>query len=330
MNCGLQVADCRFNKGTFGFFFKLVLLFLFLGCQSSYTQSVSATLKADSNHIMIGDALNVHFTLRHSKNLPVIMPVVADTIGNMDVISASKVDTAFEGNDRILSQTYTVSAYDSGVYYAGPVSVIFKEPSGVIDTILSNNVPVAVSTLPIDTAKPFKAIKAPLDVPYSWKEYVPYILGAFILLMVIAGISYYIWYVRKRRKPLVVERPKPKDPAHIWARKELKKLEDEKLWQQDDIKLYYSRLTDILRLYLEYRYNWLALESTTEEIEEAIDKYNLKNKAKDYLLQILRESDLVKFAKMKPMPDINIKAMGDAYKFIDFTEPSEEKEEEKK
>jgi hypothetical protein len=45
------------------------------------------------------------------------------------------------------------------------------------------------------------------------------------------------------------------------------------------------------------------------------------------LLDILRMADLVKFAKMKPMPDANIRAMESAYKFIDFTEPKEEKAE---
>ena len=52
-------------------------------------------------------------------------------------------------------------------------------------------------------------------------------------------------------------------------------------------------------------------------------------KAKENLLSILRAADLVKFAKMIPMPDANIRAMESAYKFIDFTEPNENKEEKK-
>jgi hypothetical protein len=90
-------------------------------------------------------------------------------------------------------------------------------------------------------------------------------------------IAALIWYLRRegKRKPLVIERPKPRDPAHIWAKKELKKLEEEKLWQKEEIKLYYSQLTYILRMYLEYRYNWLALESTTEKISEEISAYDI-------------------------------------------------------
>ena len=55
-----------------------------------------------------------------------------------------------------------------------------------------------------------------------------------------------------------------------------------------------------------------------------IDNYQMKEKAKENLLQILRTADLAKFAKQQPLPDVNIRAMESAYKFIDLTEPKEE------
>lgn len=291
-------------------------------------QTISATLKADSNQIMIGDHLNVKLVVKHAEDLTLALPPVGDTLGNMELLQASKSDTTLGANFKTLTQTFTVSAYDSGEYHAGPVKIFFKNKNGVVDSILSNEVPILVNTLDVDTAKPFKAIKAPLEVPYSWKEFIPHIIAGVLLLVAIV-IGVILWRKYRKQKPVVVERPKPKDPAHIWARKELQKLEEEKLWQKDEVKQYYSRLTDILRLYLEYRYGWLALESTTEEIEASIDQYHVKHKAKDSLLQILRSADLVKFAKMLPLPDANIRAMEDAYKFIEFTEPKEVKAEDK-
>jgi hypothetical protein len=292
------------------------------------TAQVSATLRADSTHIQIGDHLNIRITVKSPNTLAVPFPAIADTLGSLELVSASKIDTTVEAGNKSLSQLYTVSAYDSGEYVAGPVRIYFKNSNGELDSVLSNDIPVTVNTLDVDTTKPFKAIKAPLDVPYSWREFIYYIVGGVLLLLAII-IGVLLWKKHKKQKPAVVERPKPKDPAHIWARKELKKIEEEKLWQKDEVKLYYSRLTDTLRLYLEYRYNWLALESTTEEIQAEIDQYNLKEKAKENLLSTLRTADLVKFAKMLPSPDANIRAMESAYKFIDFTEPKEEREEKK-
>lgn len=303
-------------------------LILLLFAHNVFSQSVSVNLKADSTRILIGDQLNVKLTLKHSKGLRIELPAHGDTLGNMDIVTAGKMDTGSTATDRVLTQTFAVSAFDSGTFHAGPVMVLLKNVTGKTDTILSNEIPISVLTLPVDTTKAIKPIKAPLDVPYSWKEFVPYIIGAWVLLASLV-IAFVLWRKYRKVKPLPVAKPKPKDPAHVWARAELKKLEEEKLWQKDEVKLYYTRLTDILRMYLEYRYDWLALESTTEEIQAAMPDYNLKEKAKESLLEILRNADLVKFAKLLPMPDVNIRMMENAYKFIDFTEPKETKPEGK-
>jgi hypothetical protein len=247
----------------------------------------------------------------------------------MELVKASKIDTAVSGNFRTLSQTYTVSAYDSGKYHAGPQKIYYKNKSGVIDSILTDSVLVTVSTVAVDTSKPIKIIKAPVEVPYTLKEFLPYIIGGVVVLAIIIATIYFIWLRRKRGRAIVIERPKPKDPPHIWARRELRKLEEDKVWQRDEIKLYYSRLTTILRLYLEYRYSWLALESTTEEIRENIDSYIISEDGKNLLLMTLNNADLVKFAKMVPSPDVNVKVMESAYKFIDLTEQKEVMVEEK-
>lgn len=301
-----------------------VLMLLCMLCQVSVanSQTVSAELRADSSNIQLGDPLKVRLSVKYTNTLSVAFPKAVDTLGNLEVLEVTKIDTATEGNKVVLSQVYTVSAYDSGAYHAGPVLVYFKNSAGVIDSVLAEAIEVSVTAPAVDTEKPYKDIKAPLEVPYSWWEFVSLkLLIVLLLLAAIAGILIYSKFYQNN--PVVIERRKPKDPAHIWARKELKKLEEEKLWQNDQVKLYYSRLTDILRMYLEYRYEWLALESTTEEIEAEMPQYNLKDKARESLLAILRAADLVKFAKMIPMPDANIKAMENAYKFIDFTEPSE-------
>lgn len=323
MKRGIEHFKINTGSNTRGLTGRLTVVFLFaLFYSYSAVAQITATLRADSNQILIGDFLNVRLSVKHSANMNVPFPVLKDTLGNLEIIAASKIDTTTEAGSQVLSQLYTVSAYDSGQYHAGPVQVFFINSSGATDTVLSDIIPVRVNTFDVDTAKPFKAIKAPLEVPYTWREFTNYILAGIVLLaLIIAAIIF--WRKYKKQKPAVELRPKPKDPAHIWARKELKKLEEEKLWQNNEVKLYYSRMTDILRMYLEYRYGWLALESTTEEIEAEIGQYHLKEKAKESLLAILRTADLVKFAKMIPLPDANIRAMENAYKLIDFTEPKE-------
>ncbi len=308
-----------------GVFFFGVLCFLFLNV-SSFAQTISANLKVDSTHIVIGDKLNVKLTIKYSTEQAVSIPTVTDTLGNMELLHSSKMDTAINGSNKSLTQTFVVSAYDSGNYHVGPLKIYFKNSSGIRDSILSDFIFVKVATVNVDTTKPIKAIKAPLDIPYTFQEFLPWIIGGIAALILLLVLIYFLWRRSRRKKPVVFEKPKPKDPPHIWARRELKKLNEEKLWQNDQVKNYYSRLTDTLRLYLEYRYSWLALESTTEEIENDIVNYPVNEKAKGDLISILKKADLVKFAKQLPLPNDNMKAMENAFEFIDLTEAKTEEE----
>lgn len=301
----------------------VLILYFFIGCTtSSFAQETSATLKADLTHIVIGDFLNVKLTVKAPKNITVTIPVVSDTMGNMELVKTTKMDTAVNSNENIFTQTYTVSAYDSGSFHAGPLRIFTKDKNGAVDTIISDFVFISVTTVAVDTTQPVKPIKSPIPVPYSWREFIPYIVGGIILLALIAALIYFFVF-RKKKVAVTEERTKPKEPADIWANRELRKLDEEKLWQQNQIKKYYSRLSEILRMYLEYRYSWFALESTTEEIIDKIDAYEISEESKKSLLFILSNADLVKFAKMTPSADVNMKVMENGFRFIELTKPNE-------
>lgn len=311
---------------------KNIKLLLLLACTiiqvAGMAQSISATFVADSTHIKIGEQLPVKFNLRYTKTLTPEFPQWKDTIGTLEIVRAEKIDTVNDGNSIILSQQYVVSAYDSGEYSTGVQKVFFKNTAHNADSVFSNNLVVQVNTVPVDTSKPVKAIKAPLSLPYSWEEFLYYYIALGILLLLIgAGVG---WYIYQKNKPAPPVRPKPKEPAHVWARAELKKLEEDKLWQKGEVKMYYTRLSEILRLYLEFRYGYYAMESTTAEIEIKVDSFHVKRIAKEKLLEILGLADLAKFAKLQPLPDENIKNMERAYAFVELTEPKEEPKDEKK
>ncbi|MFN8287230.1 MAG: hypothetical protein U0V74_10775 [Chitinophagales bacterium] len=290
-------------------------------------QSISATFVSDSTSVEIGEHVPVKFNLRFSGGIQPQLPQWRDTIGELEIVKTGKLDTFDNGKSTVLSQNYILTAFDSGEYHTGVKTVYYKTASGRLDSVLSNDLMLEVSTVAVDTAKPIKQIKAPLQQPYTWDEFLYYyIAGGILLALIIALIFYLRW---RNRRPAPEERPKPKEPAHIWARAELKKLEEEKLWQKDETKRYYTRLTEILRLYIEFRYGYYAMESTTAEIEAQIQTYHVKRIAQEKLLAILNQADLVKFAKLLPPPDENIKNMERAYAFVELTEPKEEKEEKK-
>ena len=84
--------------------------------------------------------------------------------------------------------------------------------------------------------------------------------------------------------------------------------------------MYYTRLSEILRQYLENRYGIFALEYTTGETLDHLLLTGFNNK--DYynkLKSVLTDSDLVKFAKYKPGPVENDLNFETAWDFVDST-----------
>ena len=196
----------------------------------------------------------------------------------------------------------------------------------------TGTVTLQVKAVQVDTTKTFYDIKQPLAVSYTFwdwlKDHWLAVLLTLGLLLLIAGGVYYYRNRPKAAAPVVA---KPILSADQIALNKLNELRDKKLWQQDQVKLYYSELTDVLREYLEKRYHIKAHEQTTDEIFEGLKTREILQENSLMLKQLLTLADLVKFAKQKPEAIENEQSMDKAMDFIRQTkhqpEPTTQKEE---
>jgi hypothetical protein len=168
---------------------------------------------------------------------------------------------------------------------------------------------------------------APYKAPVTFAELLPWIL---IGIVSAAAIFFIVRGLRKFRKteivPAAVINP---EPAHVIAFRELEKLSEEKLWQKGEVKKYYTRLTEILRQYLENRYGILSLELTTGETLEELVKTGFKKDDSYRLLEsVLRGGDLVKFAKYRPFAEENEFHFKNSYSFVELTREPDKPEAE--
>uniref|UniRef100_UPI003216ECDF hypothetical protein n=1 Tax=uncultured Draconibacterium sp. TaxID=1573823 RepID=UPI003216ECDF len=310
-----------------------IILATLLFAGSVNAQRIKATASLDSTNILLGDQIKLFLEIDHPKNVDVQFPAVPDTIAELiEVISRSGVDT-FELDDEAQMkqiQAYTITCFDSGSYRIPPYW--FKiDMDGTIDSIPSNGVTLNVFTMAIDTTKGPTDIKMPYGAPLTLKEVTPYILGVIL----IGAIVFFILYSIKRKKnnqPIFARSPKPKEPAHIVAIRELDRIKAEKVWQKGKAKQYYSEVTDTLRTYIEDRFGIRAMEQTSDETIESfrIQKGLLNDKTFSNLSQILKLADLVKFAKYTPLPDDDNMALVNAYFFVNDTKKEEPKKAEEK
>jgi hypothetical protein len=125
------------------------------------------------------------------------------------------------------------------------------------------------------------------------------------VLLLIAAV---IYYLVTRKKPTITEEEGIDALAPFEeAIEKLQKLDNKLLWQNNEIKKYYSELTEIVRAYIEKELKIPALEITTHELVAILSEFN-KAKTIDTsketikkLNALLQEADLVKFAKSTPL-----------------------------
>lgn len=271
-------------------------------------QDVKVTSAFDSSKIYIGDQIKYTITVDKPSGMKISLPVLRDTVcKNIEILSGPHTDSSSAQNGRTrIIQKYLVTSFDSGYYKAKPVYAEARTSEG-LKRFYSGYSAIDVMRVhlaPADTASKYYDIIKPYSAPITLAEILPWILIAILAGVVVWGA---IILIRKYRKKTEENTPYiPPDPAHVIAFRELEQLRNEQLWQKGETKKYYTRLTEILRQYLENRYSVLSLELTTAETLDALLKTGFrKNGSFDALKSVLTGADLVKFAKYSPVPEEN-------------------------
>nr|WP_243765905.1 BatD family protein [Polaribacter cellanae] len=247
----------------------------------------------DTTNIRIGEQFQLKISVDETQN--VIIPKLR--LNGLEVVDSTKVDTLKNS----LIRKYILTGFDSGAFYIPQQQIFVKNKAYFTDSLLVN-----VATVAIDTTKvkkfPIKSIK---KEPYTFDDFKIYF---YILLAALAIIAFWIyWFVIRKRKE-EIEAPTYRTlPPYEEAILRLSELDEKLLWQNNKVKEYYSELTEIVRGYIERELNVPALENTTDEVLEMLrdfkkaDTIQTSQDTLDKLRSLLREADLVKFAKSKPL-----------------------------
>ncbi len=297
----------------------IILICLLSVPQQLYSQYVEIKAELDTNQITIGDQFNLNLYVSQPSGMKIIFPEILDTLANeIEVLQISETDTAHTGNDQLeLKRKLLLTCFDSGFYEIPPLPfrASFNDWD---DTLFSNSMSLLVNSVPIDST--IRDIKQPVNVPVSFAEILPFLLlGAGVVALTL-GILYLL-RKRRRKEPLFTS-IKPMDPPHVIALRELDELKEAKLWQKNEYKLYYTRLTEIIRMYMEKRFGIPAMEQTTFDILRSWKEAGYRDhELEDILKKLLDLADLVKFAKEKPLPTDNKENINNAYVFVRKTRP---------
>jgi len=299
------------------FNYRLVL-FLFFICLAyqSYAQNIKVEASIGKVTLPMGDQTTLHITAHLQAKDDVTFPTLPDSIGKLQILKALKPDTSFDKNNlqaETITRNYTITSFTPGTYFIPQFTLKSKTASYTTDSLMVQFTPVAV-----DTTKGIYDIKQPIAVNYTSMDWLQdnwyWIVVPLLIIGLIAGFVYY-WMKRPKKQDDILPKV-PAVPSYVTALNKLNELRDKKLWQQGEVKLYHSELSDTLREYLEERYGINALEQTSDEIIASIKRLSIPADGRNKLSQILVTADLVKFAKEQPLPHENDQVMDSAIDFI--------------
>ncbi len=284
-------------------------------------QQPTVTVKVDPSQIVIGDAIRYFISAQiDTSKEQLYWAQFPDTFNHLEIVERGKIDTIKNGSQWQFKQKLTLTGFDSGAYTIPSFLFIKKDRSSSLDSIKTDSFKITVQTVPVDTQQAFKNIKniETIAAP-SWFSN-NYVWLIVVLLLIVIG--FIIWFKRKKQVTSpVIEKTESLQERSLRL---LNELDQEQLWQQERVKEYYSRLSEILRHYIEQRFQTPAMELTTQELLKSAKKHKELSAYRSTLKPILQAADLAKFAKARAIAQEHIDVMEQSKKFITNTQKRED------
>ena len=291
---------------------------MLLALPQAHAQQVTVDASIDSLQLLIGEQAKIKLEVSLDANQRLKLPVLRDTlVTGVEILDIAKPDTQMlnEGKRMLIQQQYTVTSFDSALYYLPPFEVLVND-----QTYRSKALALKVYSVPVDTLHPeqFFGPKNIREVSITWQD-ISTVFWLTLLMVALGGLGYSLYKRFKDNKPIIRKiKVEPKLPPHTQALQKIERIKGDKNLRMTDPKAYYTELTDVLRTYMAERFGFNAMEMTSTEIIDKLLEINDKDSINE-LKFLFETADLVKFAKHLPLMNENDMNLVNAVEFINQT-----------
>ena len=283
------------------------------------------TLDVDHKEITIAQRLHLSIRVTVNEDYEVELPAFGEKLEQFGIVDYHTTQPELMANNRVkVSRSYVLEPFLSGEYRIPPMEVRFwKKSEGRkrAHKIQTSELKIKVtSLLPEDLKKvTLHEIKPPVGFPTTLNTWMWAGIGGGVCLIALIAII-----VFRRRRKAGKQAVEVQVPPHEAAYEALRRLVDEDLPAKGEIKLFYQRISGILRRYIESRFGLSAPEQTTEEFLSSLETAkSFPLEYRNLLKSFLNHCDLVKFAEHKPGKDDIRKTFDSCKSFIEGTRTEE-------
>ena len=254
---------------------------------------VSASV--DKDKVTIGDKITYTLTVKADKDIEIKFPEFAENLGGFAIKDFGSSEKSWF-KTKTYRQWYVLDTYVSGKYSIPEATIKYrKKGQEEYQEVSTDEITIEVESIleSAEDKRDIREIAGPIGFPIKIPWYVWVVLALIVLA---AGIAFFLFKQKKTQSIFI-----PPRPAHEIAYEALEVLKQKEYLKRREFKLYYIELSDIVRRYLENRFNLRAPEMTTEEFLNSVkDNKALSYEHKSLLRDFLSHCDLVKFAKYEP------------------------------
>ena len=285
---------------------------------------VSAAI--DSTTLFIGDQTDLHLRATCEVGEQVQLPALdKELIPGIEIVDKTVVDTATLSDGRVQYNQYlTLTSFEDSLFYIAPLPFVSGDDTVWSESLMLN----VVQPFEMDSADmAITDIKGIYKAPIWWWGILRWVLLALAIAGVGVGGYYLITYLQSRMRKGEEETAavEPLRPAEEVALEKLDAIREQKIWQTGQVKEYHTQLTDVVREYIDRRFEVSSVEQTSDETLRAMRPLlSSQKELYEQLRKMLTLADLVKFAKWTTTPDENEQSLRSAYAFVKETTLAEE------
>ena len=208
-------------------FLFLILGMIFVVNGITFAQSVTVDATIDSLQILIGEQAKIRLQVSLDADKRAIFPIYRDTlVSGVEILDVAKTDTQMLNGGRraLLIQEYTVTSFDSALYYLPPMQVQVDNKS-----YYSKALALKVYSVPVDTLHPenFFGPKDIMSSPFVWADWYMVIACVLLFSPFLLLLIYLIKRIRDNEPIIRKVKVEPQLPPHQLAMQQIEHIKED-------------------------------------------------------------------------------------------------------